>query len=134
VCTFSCVGRDGKKRDFKYSREEEPLSGKWYFRVTSIPPLPSEEFFELVLEELDANTVRVVSINHFNIPEYTAMGIPEALLPIARSEIGKVVQSSPSRGTSGDVFRSNAATKVWERLVAANAATYDSASDIYELK
>lgn len=132
--TFSCVGRDGEKRDFEYSIEEEPINGKWFFRASCIPPLPGGGFFELALEELDENTVRVVSINHFNIPQYTAMGIPEGLLPIAQRELRKAVQSSPSHGSSGDVFRTTAATKVWERLVAADAATYDSGSDIYELK
>jgi hypothetical protein len=132
--TFSCVGREGKKSEFEYAIVEEPLNGKWLFAASCNPLLPQREFFELVLEELDADTVRVVSVNHFDIPQYVARGIPEALLQIAKTELGKRVQSSPEHGPTGDVFRSRAATKVWERLVAAGAATYDPMSDIYELK
>lgn len=130
--SFVCVGRDGMERQFEYKALEQSSSGEWRYIVTTIPPLSSGEFFELTVTELDGQTVRVVMMDHHNVLEYVAMGIPEALLPVAKAELGKIVQSSPTRGETADVRRSLPATKVWERLVASGSATYDSENDIYQ--
>ena len=130
---LACTGRDGVARTFEYRYSREPLSGEWSVKVTSIPPLPGGDFFEMKLAPIDEETLRVVMVNHFNVPSYVGMGIPDALLPAIKSVLGKNVESSPSYGTRGNVYRTPAATKVWERLRQMRLATYDPARDIYRL-
>lgn len=87
----------------------------------------------MAVSEVNPNTVQVEMANHFNRPEYVGMGIPEALLPIVKQELGMQVESSPTRGVA-NVYRTPAATKYWERLVAAGGAIYDSVRDVYSVQ
>ena len=128
---ISCVGRDGFTRIFEFRTAHDTLAATWTYRVTTIPAPQGGHFFELTVAELDSVTVRVVVVNHFNRGEYAAMGIPDALLPVIRAQLNRVVQSSPSRGTIGGVFRTAAATKYWERLRTTGVANYDLQADIY---
>ena len=101
--------------------------------MRSKPPPADGEFFEMTVAEVDENTVRIVMACNKNRPEYSAKGIPDALLPVISKKLGRRVVSSPSAGGSSDVYRTNDATKYWERLRAAGGATYDEQSDIYTL-
>jgi len=74
----------------------------------------------------------VVMVNRFDIPAYVAMGIPDTLLPVVKSELGRTVQSSLSDGLPG-VRREPAATKIWRRLEKQRAAVYDAGTDIFTL-
>ena len=52
-----CVGRDGVARTFslEYEQVEFEITETWHFRVfRSNPPVPNEDFFDLVLERFDA--------------------------------------------------------------------------------
>jgi hypothetical protein len=129
---FSCIGRDGVQRVFKYTLDKDLLSSQWNYRVTTDQPLSSGEFFELNLAELDEATVRVAWISHHNVEEYRMKGIPEEIIQIASKELGRTVQSSPEYGDTNDVRRSSEATKVWKRLVAQGIATHNESTDIYE--
>lgn len=130
--TFTCTGRDAITRTFEY-RFSTDLQGLRTFRVTARPVPEDGAFFELAVSELDATTVRVVMAHHFNRPEYAGMGIPEALLPIVKQQLGMVVESSPAQGTGDNVYRQPNATKYWERLRAVGGATYDAARDVYSV-
>jgi hypothetical protein len=130
--TLTCKGRDGIVRTFSYACTPPGLDSTWTYRVQTIPPVASGEFFELSVSEIEAGTVRVVATNNYRVPEYTAMGIPEALLPVVKQELQMEVESSPKAG-SGDVYRTNAATNYWRRLEALGRAAYDSERDVYRI-
>lgn len=130
--TFSSTGRDGVPRIFDYRVTNDALAGKYTYRVQTQPAPVTGDFFELVVSVLDASTVRVEMVSHFNRSEYIGMGIPETILPIVKRELGMAVVSSPTRGT-GNVYRTAAATKYWERLRKTGGATYDSARDVYSV-
>lgn len=130
--TLTCKGRDGIVRTFSYVCTLPGLDPTWTYKVQTIPPLPSDEFFELSVSEIEAGTVRVVTTNNYRVPEYTAMGIPEALLPIVKQELQMEVESSPTAGL-GNVYCTNAATSYWQRLEAMGRAVYDSERDVYQV-
>lgn len=128
--TLSCTGRDGAQRTFDYRVTQEAPSGAYSVRVSSRPLPASGEVFELTLTALDSHSLRVEMAHHHGQAEYVAMGIPEALLPILKQDLGKAISSSPTQGAAG-VYRTAAATKYWERLRLAGGARYDPAMDIY---
>jgi hypothetical protein len=127
---LSCVGKDGTKREFLCSHSEDRLSAEWVFRVRAKEESAGHSF-ELVLKELDDESMRVVMLNNYGIPDYCGKGIPDALLPYAALVLGKHVQSSPSSAFGG-IYRTAAATIVWDRLVRLGKATYDAGSDVYQ--
>jgi len=128
---ISCTGRDGIVRGFEYRTIRDETEGQWLFKVTTIPAPKSGDFFELCVCEHGESRVRIVMANHFHKTEYAAMGIPEALLPAVKIELGRIVESSPGQGPVGDVYRTDSATKYWERLCQIGGATYDPSTDIY---
>jgi hypothetical protein len=130
---IACVGRDGITRDFDYRSSFDPLSSQWSYKVQSVPPLQSGDFFEFVLQDIGDSVARVVMANNHHRPEYTGMGIPEVLLPIIKSEIKMIVESSPSTCATGGVFRTASATKYWERMRNLSRATYDRIADVYRV-
>jgi hypothetical protein len=81
---------------------------------------------------LDDATVRQVMLAHHDNPAYAAMGIPDALIPIVAAVLAKTVVSSPTTADDTGVYRTEAATKVWDRLVGKGLADYDDAADVYE--
>jgi hypothetical protein len=131
VPNLSCTGRNGQTRTYQYTFTQGlSAAPEWDFRVWSIPPPASGEFFSFSVRELDAQTVRVIAMAHNNEPAYIAMGIPEAIILEAAAVLHRRVTSSPTAGGAG-IWRTPEATKVWERLRAAGRATYNSATDIY---
>ncbi|MEZ6142297.1 MAG: hypothetical protein R3B84_17190 [Zavarzinella sp.] len=86
----------------------------------------------MAVSAVDETTVRVVAMAHHNKPVYIAKGIPEALLPVVKATLVKDVVSSPTAGEAG-VWRTQAATKVWKRLLTSGRAIYDAPTDVYKL-
>src|SRR5438105_3770106 len=126
-----CTGRDGVERRFEYSVEKDQFEETWHFRVQTVPPQPDGEAFDLSVTALDDFTVRQVMLAHHNNEAYAAMGIPDALIPLVAAELTKQVVSSPTAADDTGVYRTEAATKVWERLVGKGVARYDPAADVY---
>lgn len=129
--TIQCTGRDEIVRTFSVDESYQSLNGKWTYRVQTIPPLADNAAFELRVEEIDSQTVRVVAAFHDGRTEYAAMGIPDALLPVIKDKLQKNVESSPPQ--DGRDYRTCAATKYWKRLLIAGKATHDEAEDVYRL-
>jgi hypothetical protein len=69
---------------------------------------------------------------HHDNPAYVAMGIPDALIPVVAEVLHKTVVSSPTTADDTGVYRTEAATKVWERLVGKGLASYDIEADVYK--
>ncbi len=131
---FTCLGRDGNSRTFDYQLSTNSLSPNTYiFRVKTVPPPASGDFFELGVEKINSNTVQVIMAHHHNHASYCAMGIPEALLPIVKRVLNMNVESSPEKSNHQNVYRTDAATKYWQRLEKVGGAIYDSTRDVYSV-
>jgi hypothetical protein len=126
------TGRDGVERGFEYGVEKDQFEETWHFRVQTVPPQPDGEAFDLSVAALDEATVRQVMLAHHNNTAYAAMGIPDALIPVVAAVLGKKVVSSPTTADDAGVYRTVAATKVWDRLVQKGVATFHAGADIYE--
>lgn len=132
VKTLVCIDKAGNAKTFEYWFSEDALRSEWQFFVAETSPRTTDQPFELAVKEIDDATVRVVMISNHGRPCYASKGIPDALLATVKVELQRAVQSSPAAG-GGNVFRTPAATKVWERLVGKGLATYDDATDIFTL-
>lgn len=127
-----CTGRDQVEREFEYSFAKDQFEETWHFRVQTVPPQPDGEAFDLSVTALGDATLRQVMLAHHDHPAYAAMGIPDALIPVVAATLGKKVVSSPTTADDAGVYRTEAATKVWDRLVGFGVARYDPAADVYE--
>ncbi|MEA9609082.1 hypothetical protein QY702_22345 [Xanthomonas campestris pv. plantaginis] len=125
---LKCIGRDQIEREFDL-RIQTTFENYPRFMVTheSI----SHEFFELILKPLDDDSHMVMMINAHNA--YGGFGIPDAIIPFAASHLSTELRSSPTISTDGNYWRTPAATKVWERLVAGGKAEYNKETDIYRI-
>ena len=132
---FVCLGSQGATNNFalEYRVEDFPRRA-WRFYVTSLQDKSINDFFELVLEELESGAARVVMIDNHQVPQYQRKGIAGALLKFARNEIDRVIESSPSQGDTYDVRRTPEADQVWQRLVREGVAIYDEIRDVYIIK
>lgn len=130
-----CLDRDGFSRIFFYECIKViSLHGtEWTYQVRPEGPDPDDLFFELRLVETLPGVARVDMVNNFGVARFTAKGIPDALFPVVKSELGMQIVSSPTVGP-GSVYRTDAATKMWERLVAKNLAAYDQPTDVFSLR
>ncbi len=100
--------------------------------MQTVPPQPDGEAFDLSVTALDDATVRQTMLAHHGNPAYAAMGIPDALIPVVAAVLGKKVVSSPTTVDDTGVYRTQAATKVWDRLLGKGLASYDPDADVYE--
>ena len=129
--TLTCTDRCGMLADFTLTVEHDASEAQWTYRVRPQGASAQSEFFELKVVEVDDDTVQVVMLTNNQHPPVSAKGIPDSLIPRIAQDLRRRVQSSPSRGRTGDEYRTGAATKVWERLVGAQKAQYDSQADVY---
>lgn len=106
-----------------------------YFVSKPWPNWNTGKSFELTVALNDdcPDTVRIVMMHHYGQEEYSAKGIPDSLLPVVKRALRMSVESSPRHGTTNDVYRTDAATAVWERLLDNGLATYDAQRDVYVL-
>ena len=126
----------GNTHTFSYTIENNYyLSNKiqWRCRITAIPRSDSQDFFELALEEVDEDTVKIVFISHHNEPAYKEKGIPDTVLPMMRDYLKKSIISSTSTSKNKDEYRTEKATRMWERLRRKNIAIYLEDLDIYKI-
>lgn len=86
-----------------------------------------EYFFEFTIKE-EQDLLRVVMMNNHSRPEYTGKGIPEAMIVRLAKESGKRISSSSNQGCENE-YRTVAASKIWQRLVARGLARYDETED-----
>lgn len=125
---LKCIGRDKDEREFDL-RITKNFEG--YSRFILTHESISHEFFELVLKPLSDDSHMVTMINSHGA--YGGFGIPDAIIPFAASHLSTELRSSPAMSPDGNSWRTPAATKVWERLVAAGKAEYNEETDIYRV-
>ena len=133
---LSCVGADGGNYEFLWRVTKDRFEEKWIFRVETDANMNTGKCFELtvVAGNNDPDTVCIVMMHHYDQDEYRAKGIPDALIPVIKQELGLSVESSPRRGATTDVYRTDAATAVWDRLVRKGLASYAADRDVYVLR
>ena len=130
-----CVDKSGKANEFKYSIEfgEEDDFQKIIYRV--IPAdINTDDWFEFALVRINDSTGKIYAMNNNNVPELAGKGISEKLIEIAAAQFNSTIISSSNNPKSkklGTEWRTVAANKVWDRLVANNKAKYDSQLDVY---
>ena len=126
------VGKGGVATTFKYSVEIDNVNGKDVSNFSLIPE--NEQFVDLFsfsITHINDTTAKVTVMDAHHRPEYSAKGIPEALIKEANLITGKRIISSKSYVEEGGEFRTQHATKVWNRLVDEGRAEYDNDSDTY---
>ena len=132
---LECKGIGGVAgRYYVEGRDDASVPDEWRYAVHLRWPANegNDDFFEFAVRA-DANGgIRVTTMEHHGRAHYSAKGIPDALLVFAAKHLNKVVGSSSNLAGS-DEFRTPAATKVWDRLVARGTAVYDAAADRYTL-
>ncbi len=129
---ISCICKDKIERSFEVIFQ---IEGKEYcFQVYTIPRPLSGEFFEMNLKMIDVNTLKIIMMNHHNIPEYESMGIPDALIPFISTKLSKRVVSSSNKDVPSDEYSLDNARKVWKRLEANGLSFYNSEEDMYVCK
>lgn len=140
---IECEGKDGKTRKFVFNdpTPRKTLSGYYEYSFWIGTRIDDVVFFELRLIEKPDGELRIDAISG-NDTKYSAKGIPEALLPFVSRLLGKRICSSRSKGDDNIIrtygsgtteFRTEDATKMWNRLVSKGLAEYYPDEDIYRL-
>ena len=139
---LACVGADGETREFYCLVTQEPFVGSdqlrlaWQYMVyDEVPVANDDEPFEAEFVEIDATRVLSKMMTRRGLEQYRAKGTPEAVIAdVARRTQRRVVSSSTDHFLIDNTeSRTEAATKVWLRLVGAGLATYDQREDRFEL-
>ena len=159
IIRFSAVDRDGRTLDcvcevdeqhelrdaddipelddFNGLREpyETASVREWTFRATPADYL-GDDWYEVVVQELDHTRVQVTSaINHLG-PEYQRRGIGPALYRKIHDHLRMTVQSSRGSLDTGSSdgtgeFRSDDGNRIWNALVSMGVAEYVLDADTY---
>ncbi len=134
--SITCVDRHGAYNTFYYrysvsgiqtEQEEHRLT------IFASSNYSDSEFFELTAKPKDGQ-LKIITIVKNNDALYGAKGIPDSAIPELAMLSGKIVRSSSHKYPSEqNEYRTNDATKVWQRLENNQKATYDQATDVYTL-
>ena len=135
---IECIGRDNLETTFRYSLEESELNQykKWIFRI--VPEnLEFQDWFEfsvLELSEID-RIGKVITMNANRRSEYLSKGIPDKMIEVSSQVLGLNIISSTNKEEykfTENEFRTEEASKVWDRLVKKGCASYDLENDVYK--
>jgi len=128
---LTCTDREGNTQTYYYQIEypSEYESKEWHFRV-SIEAKLLDNWFEATVKPLNKNSVCLSSIQHNYDNNYSAKGIPDALLPRIVEELNMNLFSSIKFSDNGE-FRTDDAEKMWRRLVSNGVAEYDNSKNRY---
>ncbi len=136
------VGKGGSSNTFWADVEREPgVFGDWW-KYTIRSTSQQGHFFQARFKTMSDGRLRPAAIDHYDIDEFVAKGIPEALFDDIAKRSGRAVVSSRRDDDGGprqigeDDFdnverRSRAADKMWRRLVAKGRARYETDEDRY---
>ena len=130
-----CLGKDDVKTTFSYSIEESEINGfkKWIFRI--VPQnLEFTDWFEFSVVELGNGVGKVITMNTNFKKEYSAKGIPDKMIEEASNKLELNIISSTNKKAHkflDNEWRTEAASKVWNRLVTRGIAIYDEEKDLY---
>jgi hypothetical protein len=122
---LNCVGKDNTSKVFFYKYNYDMLSGEHSMKIYNSQAC-NTEFFELTAKEED-DYLKIIMMRK-NDEMYGGKGIPDAAIP-ELATLSEMTVCSSSNGNGNGEYRTEAATKVWERLESKGKAGYDKASD-----
>jgi hypothetical protein len=131
-----CVARDGTTSVWLYDILVDGAAGvrEWWVRVwPQDGPGPDDggEVYEVRLEEVDAESVRVtLAANHLPTP-YHGRGVAPALYPVLARRLGRRLLSSRPEVPGTEEWRAARATDIWRWLVDVGEADELPAEDAF---
>lgn len=131
--SIKCIGKGGCSSTFYYKYSLNTLKQiEHRLTIFASNDYSDRDFFELIAKETDDKKLKIISINKNDDFLYGAKGIPDSAIPelIKLTGFG-VISSSNIRTKETNEFRTEDATKFWDRLVKKGNATYDPAKDLY---
>ena len=132
-----CHGKDGLDHSFWYEFGPDEIypEAKFWFRVHKSKQSKDagEDWFDMTVERHDPGSWRITWIgNAGQLPEYSAVGIPDALIPEASRVLNAAICSSSTIGNEGTIeWRTEDAEKMWKRLVVKGLARFIEAERRY---
>ena len=124
-----CIGKDGVVRTFNYTYSAPSMVGESHtFFIATVPLPASGNQFQMTLEDIDDNNVRVVMSDHLNDEAYASKGIAEAMIPVIARVLNKNVHSSSGTALQSGRYRLPRATAYWRRTA---GATYKQDEDVF---
>lgn len=130
-----CVDCEGNENRFLYSIEKSEDQGcvKWIFRV--IPDdKKATDWYEFAVTQIDESIGKVTVMNNRDMIQYRGKGITEKLISESSLVLGLTIISSTSVQIGKSLeneWRTEPATKIWERLRVKGNASHDTITDIY---
>lgn len=130
-----CTDSEGNESRFLYSITESEEEGrvKWIFRVMP-DNLDAMDWYEFAITIIDDSTGKVTVMDNRNMIQYRGKGITEKLIDESSRVLNITIISStnnPSAKSLETEWRTEPATKIWERLKAKGAASLNEQTDIY---
>jgi hypothetical protein len=130
-----CADSDGNENEFLYSLEESEENGhvKWIFRVMPAD-MQATDWYEFAVTKIDDSTGKVTVMNNRNMIQYKGKGITEKLIEEASKVLDITIISSTNVSDAKSLsteWRTEPATKIWERLKSKGNASHDQQRDIY---
>lgn len=122
-----CIGQDGQERGFWAVVEPDQIHTDkvTLVRVFQDRQLASSRWVDFTFVRFDANTFRCHIMDNHGYAEYSAQGIPDALLVAAPKMLGCRRVCSSIESPNLVESHNQDAREVWDRLEAAGRATYD---------
>jgi hypothetical protein len=132
ICTSP---KDGQQRTFFLELKGDcgNPGGSIECRVNrSDPPNPADDLFYAKFACRGDDQIQPIALANNGWEYYRGKGITEALFAEVVATTGRELVSSPGQNQAkADEYRTEAATKVWERLLEAGNAKYDEDTDVY---
>jgi len=129
--TLSCVCASGEEHRFEVRTEgvSDPEGDVWFFLAKPFAPnhQGDEEYFAS-FKRVGPDLLQLEGVKNSLPPPYQRCRITRALLPHVAARHSARIRSSRHRPSDGET-RSEAATKVWQRMVDEQSAWYDGPED-----
>ena len=130
-----CTDSEENENRFLYSITESEEEGrvKWIFRVMP-GNLNATDWYEFAVTKIDDSTGKVTVMDNRNMIQYRGKGITEKLIDESSKVLNITIVSStniPSAKSLANEWRTEPATKIWERLKAKGSTSHDEQTDIY---
>jgi hypothetical protein len=125
--TLSCVCRSGEQHRFEVRVEGANQGDVWFYLAKPLPceSQGDEEYFASV-KRVGQDLWQTEGLKNDLPKRYHGCGITRALIPLIATHRSARIRSS--RNTEGETF-TDAARRVWQRMVNENIARYDSTED-----
>lgn len=115
--------------------EDQGSFQEYSLRIYATPPPFKGEFYESTLKSISEEGAKSTMMDAHGQPQYLGIGLPETALRIASHVLKMNILSSRNKSAPEGEFRTEKATKVWERLreELPSRVTYNLEEDYYIL-